>query len=93
MSGLPPVTQWLHLDWMLVVAMAWLIVGAAGIFALHRFGLVSQVLFPIGGLLGLALFGLALDALLGRPEVAVPAHRAAGTALPSPPGQPVGLSS
>src|SRR5215207_6853722 len=51
--------------------MAWLIVGAAGIFALHRFGLVSQVLFPIGGLLGLALFGLALDALLGRPEVAV----------------------
>jgi len=71
MSGLPPVTQWLHLDWILVVAMAWLIVGAAGIFALHRFGLVSQVLFPIGGLLGLALFGLALDALLGRPEVAI----------------------
>lgn len=71
MSGLPPVTQWLHLDWILVVALAWLIVGAAGIFALHRFALVSQVFFPIGGVLGLALFGLALDALLGRPEVAV----------------------
>jgi hydrogenase-4 component B len=71
MSALPPVAQWIHLDWILVVTMAWLIVGAAGIFALHRFSLVSQVLFPIGGLLGLALSGLALDALLGRPEVAV----------------------
>lgn len=71
MSGLPPVAQWIHLDWILVVTMAWLTLGAIGIFALHRFGLVSQVLFPIGGLLGLALFGLALDALPGRPEVAV----------------------
>ncbi|VTU20627.1 Hydrogenase-4 component B [Variovorax sp. PBL-H6] len=71
MSGLPPVAQWIHLDWILVVTMGWLIVGTIGIFALHRFGLVSQVLFPIGGLSGLALFGLALDALLGRPEVAV----------------------
>ncbi|CAN7767062.1 hydrogenase 4 subunit B [Variovorax sp. LjRoot290] len=71
MSSLPPVAQWLHLDWILVVTVAWLIVGATGIFALHRFSLVSQVLFPIGALLGLALFGLALDALLGPPEVAV----------------------
>lgn len=71
MSGLPPVAQWIHLDWILVVAMAWLVVGATGIFALHRFSLVSQVLFPVGALLGLALFGLALDALLGTPEVAV----------------------
>jgi hydrogenase-4 component B len=71
MSSMPPVAQWLHLDWILVVAMAWLFVGAAGIFALHRFSLVSQVLFPVGALLGLALFGLALDALLGTPEIAV----------------------
>jgi len=71
MNSLPPVAQWLHLDWILVVTMAWLIVGATGIFALHRFSLVSQVLFPVGALLGLVLFGLALDALLGTPEVAV----------------------
>ena len=71
MSSLPPVAHWLHLDWMLVIAMAWLAVGAAGILALHRFRLVSQVLFPVGALLGLALFGLALDALHGSPEVAV----------------------
>jgi len=71
MSNLPPVAQWVHLDWILVVGMAWLLVGAAGIFALHRFSLVSRVLFPIGALLGLALFGLALDALTGSPEIAV----------------------
>ncbi|SDE48144.1 Formate hydrogenlyase subunit 3/Multisubunit Na+/H+ antiporter, MnhD subunit [Variovorax sp. CF079] len=68
---MPPVAQWLHLDWILVVTMAWLLVGAAGIFALHRFSLVSQVLFPVGALFGLVLFGLAIDALLGAPEVAV----------------------
>ncbi|MEJ8827375.1 hydrogenase 4 subunit B [Variovorax humicola] len=67
----PPIAQWLHLDWILVVAMAWLCVGAAGIFALHRFRLVSQVLFPIGAGLGLALFGVALGALRGPAEAAV----------------------
>lgn len=66
-----PVAQWLHLDWILVVASAWLLVGAAGILALHRFILVSRVLFPVGALLGLVLSGLALDALLSPAEVAV----------------------
>ncbi|TDF67378.1 hydrogenase 4 subunit B [Cupriavidus sp. L7L] len=71
MSSVPPLTQWLHLDWMLVVVGAWLLVGVAGVLALHRFDLVSHLLFPIGGLLGLALFGLALHAVFGTPEVAV----------------------
>jgi len=71
MSSLPPVTQWLCLDWVLLVVAGWLIVGAAGVVALHRFAVVSHVLFPVGGLLGLVLFGLALWALLGTPEVAV----------------------
>jgi len=71
MSSLPFVVQGVHLGWILVVVMAWLLVGAVGIFALRRFSLVSQVLFPLGALLGLALFGLALHALLGPPEVAV----------------------
>ena len=71
MSSLLPVAQWLRLDWMLVVVLGWLLVGVAGVFALRRFALVSHVLFPAGGLLGLALFGLALSALPGTPEVAV----------------------
>lgn len=71
MSSVPPLTQWLHIDWMLVVVGAWLLVGVAGVLALHRLALVSRVLFPIGGLLGLALFGLALHAVFGTPEAAV----------------------
>ena len=71
MSSLPPVTQWLCLDWVLLVVVGWLIVGAAGVVALHRFSVVSHVLFPVGGLLGLVLFGLAWCALLGTPEVVV----------------------
>ncbi|AGW90059.1 MULTISPECIES: hydrogenase 4 subunit B [Cupriavidus] len=71
MSSVPPLTQWLHLDWMLIVVGAWLLVGVTGVLALHRLALVSQVLFPIGGLLGLALFGLALHAVFGTPEAAV----------------------
>lgn len=71
MSSVPPLTQWLHLDWMLVVVGAWLLIGVAGVLVLHRFALVSHVLFPIGGLLGLALFGLALHAVFRAPEAAV----------------------
>ncbi len=71
MSSLPPIAQWFILDWMLVVVLGWLIVGGAGVLALHRLALVSRVLFPVGGLLGLALFGLAFGAVLGTPEVAV----------------------
>ncbi|UUZ72886.1 hydrogenase 4 subunit B [Polaromonas sp. P1(28)-8] len=71
MSSLPPIAQWFILDWMLAVVLGWLIVGVAGVMALHRLALVSRVLFPVGGLLGLALFGLAFGAVPGTPEVAV----------------------
>jgi len=71
MGDLPPLAQWLHIDWMLVIVAGWLVVGAAGAFALHRFAIVSHVLFPVGGLLGLAIFGVALDAALITPEVAI----------------------
>jgi len=63
--------DWIALDWALLVAAGWLAVGAAGVFALRRFRLVARVLFPLGGLLGLALSGVALAALLDRPQVAV----------------------
>ncbi|MEP6971686.1 MAG: hydrogenase 4 subunit B, partial [Betaproteobacteria bacterium] len=71
MDYLPPLSQWLHLDWVLVVMALWLVLGVVGVIALRRLALVAHVLFPIGGLLGLALFGIALGAILGTPEVAV----------------------
>jgi len=71
MGSLSQVTDWLLLDWMLAVGVGWLLVGALGVLALHRLAFVAHVLFPIGGLLGLLMSGLALAALLGTPEVAV----------------------
>jgi hydrogenase-4 component B len=62
---------WLHLDAMLVLIALWLAVGLAGVFALRRFRLVSRWLFPAGGLIGLALAGVACSALFASPEVAV----------------------
>ena len=62
---------WIHLDWLLLIVAGWLAVGLAGIWALRRMALVAHVLFPLGGLLGLALAGVALAALLDRPQTAV----------------------
>ena len=64
-------THWLHLDWVLVVVAAWLLVGVIGAFALRRLRFVARVLFPAGGLIALVLFGVALAAMFGGAEVAV----------------------
>ncbi|HLS56979.1 MAG TPA: hydrogenase 4 subunit B [Zeimonas sp.] len=63
--------DWLPIDWALVVVVGWLAVGAAGVFALRRFRLVAHVLFPAGGLLGLAMFAVALAALFDSAQTAV----------------------
>ncbi|MDE3010572.1 MAG: hydrogenase 4 subunit B [Pseudomonadota bacterium] len=64
-------TQWLALDWILAVVGGWLLISVAGMVAVRRLGLVAHLLFPLGGLLGLALAGLALAALEGAPQLAV----------------------
>ncbi|MDE1951057.1 MAG: hydrogenase 4 subunit B, partial [Burkholderiales bacterium] len=49
---------------------AWLAIGIAGLFALRRFKLVAQRLFPIGGAIGIGLFGAAMVALFSGPQTA-----------------------
>ncbi|MEO8654305.1 MAG: hydrogenase 4 subunit B, partial [Ramlibacter sp.] len=71
LTELTGASQWLRLDWMLLVAAGWLLIGVAGVVGLRRFTFVSRVLFPAGGVLGLVLFGLSLTAVFGRPQVAV----------------------
>ncbi|HEY1392006.1 MAG TPA: hydrogenase 4 subunit B [Methylibium sp.] len=71
MGSLSSPADWLLLDWLLLAGAGWLLVGAIGVLLLHRLGWVAHVLFPIGGLIGLALAGLSLAALHGTPEVAV----------------------
>ncbi len=62
---------WLAIDGTMAVCMGWLLLGVAGVAALHRLAFVAQVLFPLGGVLGLALAAVAAWALAGTPEVAV----------------------
>ncbi|MDO9199617.1 hydrogenase 4 subunit B [Rhodoferax sp.] len=71
MNGLSHPATWVHLDWVLVVVVAWLITGVTGVFALRRFRLVATVLFPVSACFSLVLLGLALSAVGSRPEVAV----------------------
>ncbi len=68
---LPAAAQWVHIDWVLLVVGAWLLIGVAGVLALRRLTLVARVLFPLGGAFGLALAGIALSAAVSSPEVAV----------------------
>ncbi|HSG76424.1 MAG TPA: hydrogenase 4 subunit B [Burkholderiales bacterium] len=55
----------------LVLAAAWLAIGAAGLAALHRLHLVARWLFPAGGAVALLIAAAALPALWGAPQAVV----------------------
>jgi formate hydrogenlyase subunit 3/multisubunit Na+/H+ antiporter MnhD subunit len=61
----------LGVEAILVVVAAWLVLGLAGLFALHRFWFVARVLFPAGGALALALAAIALAGLHAPAESVV----------------------
>lgn len=54
---------WQHLDVLLLLMLAWFAIGAAGLLALRRFVFVARVLFPLGGLVALAVAAMALSGL------------------------------
>ncbi|PKO61257.1 MAG: hydrogenase 4 subunit B [Betaproteobacteria bacterium HGW-Betaproteobacteria-18] len=62
---------WVHLDWVLVVVVAWLLIGVLGVVALRRFRLVAIVLFPIGALFSVLLLGVSVSAVFSVPETAI----------------------
>ena len=64
-------TQWLHIDWVLVVVVAWLLIGVLGVLALRRFKFVATVLFPVGAGFSILLLAVALSAAFADPELAV----------------------
>lgn len=71
MNGLSDLTQWSHLDCVLAVVVAWLIIGLAGVFAARWLTLAARVLFPASSVIGIALLGIALSAVFASPETAV----------------------
>ena len=56
----------LSIDFLLIAAGLWLLIGLAGLVAPRHLGYVSKVLFPLGALVGLGVGLVALD-FLGRP--------------------------
>ncbi|MFO1220169.1 MAG: hydrogenase 4 subunit B [Burkholderiaceae bacterium] len=64
-------TQWLLIDWALMLIGVWFIIGAVGVWALHRLEFVSRLLFPLGGAVGVVVAGVALAALFAPAQVAV----------------------
>ena len=62
---------WSHLDWVLVVVAAWLLIGALGMVALRRFKFVAIVLFPVGACFSVLLMAVGLGAVFGDVESAV----------------------
>lgn len=71
MNGLSGVTQWIHLYCILVVIAAWLVTGLVGVFARRHLDLAARILYPVGGVFGLVLLGIALHAIFSPTEVVV----------------------
>lgn len=64
-------SQWLLIDWVLLTALGWLLIGVVGVFFPRNFTLISRVLFPLGAVLALILAILALAGIVSGPQVLV----------------------
>ncbi|HAJ10963.1 MAG TPA: hydrogenase 4 subunit B, partial [Comamonadaceae bacterium] len=71
MNGFSPYASWIHLDGVLVVVVAWLLIGVVGVVALRRLRFVAVVLFPVGALFSVVLMAVGINAAFATPEVAV----------------------
>ena len=62
---------WMLLDWIVLIACGWLLIGLVGIVFARQFALITRLLFPLGAALGLFLAALALSALVAGPQVRI----------------------
>ena len=91
MSSLPPASQWLHLDWMLVVMAGWLVVGVAGVIAPAPVRRGVPRALPCRWLARPGAVRPRPGCAAGHTRGRGAAHRPAGVAFPSSAGQPLGL--
>ena len=61
----------LSLDWVLLVAAAWLLLGFVGIAFLRNFRVIAHVLFPLSSLVSIVLTAVGLTAVVHSPQVAI----------------------
>jgi hydrogenase-4 component B len=60
--------QVLLIDWVLITALGWLVIGLIGVLFPRNFVLISRVLFPFGAFLSLVLALLALSGIVASPQ-------------------------
>jgi formate hydrogenlyase subunit 3/multisubunit Na+/H+ antiporter MnhD subunit len=61
----------MHLDYVLLLAAGWLIIGVSGLMVMRRTIFVAHILFPLGALLGIALCVVGLGSGFGVAELAI----------------------
>jgi hydrogenase-4 component B len=71
MNGFPNPVAWVHLDGALLVVLAWVLIGVAGVVALKRLRFIAIVLFPMSGFFSLLLLALGISAISSGAEVAI----------------------
>ncbi len=64
-------TSLLPIDFLLIAACAWLVIGLFGLAAPRNTHFISKILFPLGALTGIGVGVVALDALGGPAQTAV----------------------
>ena len=71
MNSVSNPVAWVHLDGALLVVLAWVLIGVAGVAALKRLRFIAIVLFPMSGFFSLLLLALGISAVISGPEVAI----------------------
>ena len=71
MNGFPNPAAWVLLDGALLVVLAWVLIGVAGVVALRRLRFIAIVLFPLSSLVSLFLLALGISAIGRGAEVAI----------------------
>ncbi|MBI3715842.1 MAG: hydrogenase 4 subunit B, partial [Betaproteobacteria bacterium] len=61
----------LLLDWVLLVAAAWLLLGVAGLVFLRNFQIVARALFPLSSVCSIVLTAVGLTAVVQNPQIAI----------------------
>ena len=65
------INEFLLIDWILIAAVGWLLIGFVGIAFPRRFTLISRGLFPLGAFMGLVIAVLALSGIVATPQVRI----------------------
>jgi hydrogenase-4 component B len=65
------VTELIPIDYVLLVILGWLVIGACGLLVIKHTVLVARTLFPLGAVLGIILAATGLAGVFGGPQTAL----------------------